>query len=106
MGIGPYNNETRKFTYFEELFNRAEWYEDEERRLYIVVDDRVAIDSEGPDDELADAVMEWLRSFEVKHGRLPIHELSEMSNVTPAGPLYYIDPYLRRFSEADGYYHA
>lgn len=77
--------------------SNAPWYEDEDRNLYIVLDDEVI----GPDDVMTDTITALIHKRGDTEQALDIHSIDRY-----LGGLTYVNGVLRRFSTADGFYHA
>lgn len=90
-----YNNKTGKYELCEWLMN-GDWYEDENRLLYILPPFDAIADNEGPDGPIMDAINKIGR----EKNRNPTRE-----EATDLGLIYMANG-LKRFSEEDGYYHA
>lgn len=91
-----YSNATQQFDFFQELWD-GDWYEDENRFLYILPPYDAHMDNYGPDNELMTRINGACRNL----GRnINFEEATKEMGLRP------VDRRLQRFNPKDGYYHA
>jgi hypothetical protein len=89
--MGPYDNETGEHIFFQELMD-GEWFVDDEGYLYILPIEGAILDSEGPDNEIMDALDR--APSPVPQELIDRYHLCDISST------------FRRWNPKEGFYHA